>query len=56
MDETATLNPVTPYAESKVLVERDLAPLADNNFTTTYLRSCDGVWCFSTFASGYCPQ
>jgi len=38
-DESATLNPVTAYAESKVLVERDLAPLADKNFTPTYLRS-----------------
>ncbi|MGD0965391.1 MAG: NAD(P)-dependent oxidoreductase [Candidatus Acidiferrales bacterium] len=38
-DEGAVLNPVTAYAESKVLVERDLAPLADKNFTPTYLRS-----------------
>jgi len=38
-DETAELNPVTPYAESKVLVERDLVPLADKNFTPTFVRS-----------------
>jgi nucleoside-diphosphate-sugar epimerase len=38
-DETAELNPVTPYAESKVLVERELAPLADKSFTPTYVRS-----------------
>lgn len=38
-DETAVLNPVTPYAESKVFVERDLAPLADKNFSPIYVRS-----------------
>ena len=38
-DETAALNPVTPYAESKVLVERDLAQLADQDFSPTDMRN-----------------
>lgn len=38
-DEAAALNPVTPYAESKVWVERDLAALADDHFSPTVLRN-----------------
>jgi len=39
LDESARMNPVTPYGESKVLVEKDLAPLADAAFSPTYLRN-----------------
>jgi nucleoside-diphosphate-sugar epimerase len=39
LDENAALNPVTPYGESKVLVEGDIRPLADANFTPTYMRN-----------------
>jgi nucleoside-diphosphate-sugar epimerase len=39
LDESAGFNPVTPYAESKVWVERDVAGLADDAFSPTFLRS-----------------
>ena len=37
--EDADLNPVTPYGETKVLAERELAKLADDDFSPTYLRN-----------------
>jgi nucleoside-diphosphate-sugar epimerase len=39
LDETASLNPVTAYGESKVFVERDVAPMADDNFSPTFMRN-----------------
>jgi len=37
--EDAELFPVTPYGETKVLAERELSLLADDNFSPTYLRN-----------------
>ena len=37
--EDAELTPVTPYGETKVLAERELSRLADDNFSPSYLRN-----------------
>lgn len=39
VDEASPVNPQTPYAECKVLVERDLTAMADDTFSPTFLRN-----------------
>lgn len=39
LDERSAFNPVTPYGESKVLVERDVGAMADDRFSPTFLRN-----------------
>src|SRR5712692_7873407 len=39
LDETAEFNPVTPYGRSKVLVEQEVAALAEVEFSPVYLRN-----------------
>lgn len=39
LDENAFLNPVTPYGESKVLAERDIARFADDDFSPVFMRN-----------------
>jgi nucleoside-diphosphate-sugar epimerase len=39
LTETAAFHPITPYGESKVLFERDVAKLADDDFSPTFLRN-----------------
>jgi nucleoside-diphosphate-sugar epimerase len=39
LTEESAFNPVTPYGHSKVLVEQDVAKLADDNFSPTFLRN-----------------
>jgi nucleoside-diphosphate-sugar epimerase len=48
VDETAPFAPVTAYAESKIKVEQQVAMLADDDFSPTYLRN--------TTAYGWSPQ
>ena len=37
--ETSDVDPLTPYAMSKVMVERDVLPMADDDFSPTSLRN-----------------
>jgi nucleoside-diphosphate-sugar epimerase len=37
--EDGDMRPVTPYGETKVMAERELSKLADDNFSPTYLRN-----------------
>ncbi len=39
LSETSPVNPQTPYARCKVLVERDVTALADDGFSPTFLRN-----------------
>jgi nucleoside-diphosphate-sugar epimerase len=39
LDETTPTNPQTAYATCKVLVERDVAPLATDDFSVVFLRN-----------------
>lgn len=39
LDEQAGFNPITPYGESKILVEQDVRKLADEKFTPVFLRN-----------------
>ena len=39
LDETAAFNPVTPYGESKIRAEMDIAALADDDFSPTFMRN-----------------
>lgn len=39
LTEESPFNPVTPYGHSKVMVEYEVAELADDNFSPTFMRS-----------------
>src|SRR5262245_2664338 len=39
LDESAAFNPVTPYGESKIRAEQEIARLADDSFSPVFLRN-----------------
>lgn len=39
LDENAAFNPVTPYAKSKVYVERDVSQMASDSFSPCFMRN-----------------
>lgn len=39
LDESASFNPVTAYAKSKVFVERDVSQMASDDFSPTFMRN-----------------
>ena len=39
LTEDSGFNPLTAYGETKILVERDVAPLADRNFCPVFMRN-----------------
>lgn len=39
LTEESPFNPVTPYGRSKALTEQDLSPMADDDFSPTFLRN-----------------
>jgi nucleoside-diphosphate-sugar epimerase len=43
--EDATMNPVTPYGDTKAMAERLLSTLADDSFSPTYLRNATAYGC-----------
>src|SRR3989338_3596293 len=45
LDENSPVNPLTTYAQANLLWEKEVLPLADNNFTVTVLRqaTCYGL-------------
>jgi len=48
LDESAKFNPVSAYAVSKVETERQVGPMADQNFSPVFLRN--------STAYGYSPN
>lgn len=39
VDEASPINPVTPYGWSKIKVEQDVSPMADDDFSPVFLRN-----------------